>query len=60
MHNVVDRGVLQVTWEELADSRVTPPPPRSTQISANHAYLGLKWGRVARVGDPAPFDLLGL
>jgi len=21
---------------------------------------GLKWGRVARVGDPAPFDLPGL
>jgi len=26
----------------------------------HHHAQGLKWGRVARVGDPAPFDLPGL
>jgi len=42
---------------------------RSTECHTSYYYgggggdsagQGLKWGRVARVGDPAPFDLPGL
>ena len=36
-------------------------PNEQRQSADGHRYIqGLKWGRVARVGDPAPFHLPGL